>query len=261
MKFDDLQEKMRVFETAHDHCVLPGLTMIARLDGRGFTKLTKEAHPFEKPFDLRFRDIMIETAKHLFHCGFSILYGYIQSDEISLLLHPQDQLFNRKLRKINSILAGEASAKFSLLLGDMGVFDCRIAQIPSPNLVADYFRWRQEDAHRNSLTGHCYWTLREGGLDRSQASQLLLKLPASSKNELLFRRGKNFNDFPAWQKRGVGLVWETYEKEAINPKTGEKVTAIRRRLGLLEELPVRDAYGEMIQNLLAQASASSTTAS
>ena len=42
MKFDDLDAKMRVYETSHDYCVLPGLFMFARLDGRGFTRLTKE---------------------------------------------------------------------------------------------------------------------------------------------------------------------------------------------------------------------------
>ena len=33
MKFDELDAKMRVFETAHDFCVLPGMHMVARLDG------------------------------------------------------------------------------------------------------------------------------------------------------------------------------------------------------------------------------------
>ena len=51
MKFDELDEKMRVFETAHDYCVVPGIFIVARLDGRGFTKLTKERHAFETPFD------------------------------------------------------------------------------------------------------------------------------------------------------------------------------------------------------------------
>ncbi|HYN87858.1 MAG TPA: tRNA(His) guanylyltransferase Thg1 family protein [Ardenticatenaceae bacterium] len=70
MKFDDLDTMMRVFETAHDHCVLPGLYMVARLDGRDFTRLTKERHAFERPFDLRFRDLMIATTEHLMACGF-----------------------------------------------------------------------------------------------------------------------------------------------------------------------------------------------
>ena len=45
MKFDDLDTKMRVFETAHDQRVLPGMFIVARLDGRGFTKLTKQKMP------------------------------------------------------------------------------------------------------------------------------------------------------------------------------------------------------------------------
>jgi hypothetical protein len=72
MKFDDLDAKMRVFETAHDHCVLPEIFIVARLDGRGFTRQTKEVHHFEAPFDVRFRDHMIPTVEHLMDCGFRI---------------------------------------------------------------------------------------------------------------------------------------------------------------------------------------------
>ena len=35
------------------------------------------------------------------------------------------------LRKYNSTLAGEASAKFTLLLGSVASFDCRISQLPN----------------------------------------------------------------------------------------------------------------------------------
>jgi len=51
MTFDELDQKMRVFETAADYCVLPGVYMVARLDGRSFTRLTKEVCQFEAPFD------------------------------------------------------------------------------------------------------------------------------------------------------------------------------------------------------------------
>ncbi|WP_262506716.1 tRNA(His) guanylyltransferase Thg1 family protein [Sporocytophaga myxococcoides] len=53
MKFDELDSKMRVYETAHDICVLPGIYMVARIDGRGFTRLTKEVHQFEAPFECK----------------------------------------------------------------------------------------------------------------------------------------------------------------------------------------------------------------
>lgn len=186
MKFDELDAKMRVFETAHDLCVLPGLFMVARLDGRTFTRLTKEVYQFEAPFDERFRDTMIATMRHLMTCGFRVLYGYTQSDEISLLLHPDETTFERKLRKYDSILAGEASAKFSLLLNSPGVFDCRIAQLPTRQNVCDYFRWRQEDAHRNALNGHCYWLLRKQGQSVAAATRTLEGVSVAAKNELLF---------------------------------------------------------------------------
>jgi tRNA(His) 5'-end guanylyltransferase len=64
MKFDELDARMRVYETAHDHCVLPGIYMVARLDGRSFTRLTRERHAFAAPFDERFRDLMLDTTEH-----------------------------------------------------------------------------------------------------------------------------------------------------------------------------------------------------
>lgn len=253
MKFDDLDAKMRIFETAHDQCVLPGIYMVARIDGRSFTRLTKEVHAFESPFDIRVRDMMVVTTEHLMNCGFRVLYGYTQSDEISLLFHPEETAFGRKTRKYDSILAGEASAKFSLLLGDLAAFDCRICELPNVELVQDYFRWRNEDAHRNALNAHCYWRLRREGKSVGDATNLLLRLSVGEKNELLFQRGINFNDVPTWQKRGVGLYWETYQRQASNPKTGEAVHAERRRIKIDLDLPMRDEYSAFVLSLLASA--------
>src|SRR5947208_6957524 len=107
-----------------------------------------------------------------------------------------------------SVLSGEASAKFSLLLGAVAVFDCRISQLPSADLVVDYFRWRNEDAHRNALNAHGYWLLRKQGQGVGDATANLKGLSVANKNELLFQNGINFNDLPLWQRRGVGLYWE-----------------------------------------------------
>jgi len=116
--------------------------------------------------------------------------------------------------------------------------------------VVDYFRWRQEDAHRNALSGHCYWLLRDGGESVTQATNALKGKSVSEKNELLFSRGINFNDLPAWQKRGTGLYWETYEKRATNLRTGEQVTAERRRIKADFELPRGDDYALFIRELV-----------
>lgn len=251
MKFKELDKKLRVFETASDFCVLPELFMVARIDGRNFTRLTKEILKCEAPFDTQFRDCMLSTVKHLMDCGFRTVYGYTQSDEISLLFHRDEKTFGRKLRKFNSILAGEASAFLTLLLNNKAAFDCRISQLPTVDLVVDYFRWRNEDAHRNALNAHCYWTLRNKGETATTATKKLDKLSISQKNELLYQQaGLNFNEVPNWQKRGVGVYWESYQKEGINPITGEHTNAIRRQLKVDMELPMKDNYSEFIRQLV-----------
>lgn len=250
MKFDDLDRKMRRYETAHDTCVLPDMYMVARIDGRSFTKLTKEVHPFEAPFDERFRDYMVETLKHLMTCGFNIIYGYTESDEMSLLFHYNETLFSRKLRKYNSILAGEASAKFSLCLGSVAVFDCRISELPNQDLVEDYFRWRNEDAFRNALNAHCYWRLRADNKNRVEATKTLEKMTTAEKNELLYSYGINFNDLPNWQKRGIGMYWQEVDKLVLDTQTNSEVMVKRRELITNYELPMKDNYNAFIKSIL-----------
>lgn len=250
MKFDELDQKLRIYETASDQCVLPGMYMVARIDGRNFTRLTKDVHKFKAPFDERFRDYMIETVEHLMNCGFNVIYGYTESDEISILFHPDENVFGRKLRKYNSVLAGEASAKFSLLLNDIGAFDCRISQLPNKELVVDYFRWRNEDAHRNALSAHCYWLLRGRGESVSNATDQLSGMSSALKNEMLFQNGINFNELPNWQKRGIGFYWEEYEKEGFNPKKNVKTKAIRRRINVDMELPMKDGYSTFLREII-----------
>jgi tRNA(His) guanylyltransferase len=250
MKFDELDARMRVFETACDYCVLPGIYMVARIDGRCFTRLTKDTHQFQAPYDERFRDHMLETVEHLMNCGFKVTYGYTQSDEISLLFALAENTFGRKLRKFNSILAGEASAKFSLLLGNIACFDCRISQLPNVEEVVNYFRWRNEDAHRNALNSHCYWCLRRDGKHETEAAAILSGLSVGDKNELLFQYGINFNDLPNWQKRGMGLYWEEDQKSGYNPVTGETIQTTRRHIRRDLNLPMKDKYSEFIRELV-----------
>ena len=250
MKFDELDSKMRVYEESIDQVMLPELYLVARLDGNRFTRLTKEVCHFEAPFDIKFRDMMVDTVKALMDYGFRVIYGYTQSDEISLLFHPDDNTFGRKVRKYNSILAGVASAELSRNLGWQAIFDCRVVPLPTLERVQDYFQWRQEDAHRNSLNSHCYWMLRKQGKSVAEATKMLKGQSVAFKNELLFQNGVNYDELPSWQKRGIGVYWETYEKTGLNPITNEEEVAVRRKLKIDDELPLREAYSEFIKNLL-----------
>ena len=250
MRFDDLDRKMRVYETLQDRIVPPEIFIVARIDGRNFTRLTKETHKFEAPFDETFKDMMVETTKHLMDCGFKVVYGFTESDEISLFFDREESAFKRKTRKFNSILAGEASSKFSLLLGGAACFDCRISELPNENLVIDYFRWRNEDASRNALNAHCYWFQRHQGQSVSEATAFLVKKSVAAKNEFLFQNGINFNALPNWQKRGIGLYWETFEACGLNRKTQEETTYSRRRIAVDLELPMKDEYSQFIRRIL-----------
>ena len=252
MSFDDLDKRMRVYETAADMCVLPGMFMVARIDGRSFTRLTKDVCRYETPFDKRFRDLMVATSQSLMTCGFKVLYAYTESDEISLLFGPDERIFGRKLRKYNSTLAGEASAQFSVRLGRAASFDCRISQLPSVDLVIDYFCWRSQDASRNALNSWAYWTLRKQGLNEREATRRLLGRSVSEKNELLYQLGINFNDIPNWQKRGVGLYWEFYDKKARNPVTTEAVVTRRRRIRTNYDLPMKREYSAFVASTISQ---------
>lgn len=250
MKFDQLDEQMRVYEKSMDQYIVPELWMVARIDGRSFTRLTKEICKFEAPFDVRFRDAMMATVRQLMDCGFRVLYGFTESDEISLLFAFDENTFGRKVRKYNSILAGEASGAFSIAIGRAAAFDCRMIPLPNEKRVKDYFCWRQEDAFRNALNSWCYWTLRKEGMNAIKATELLTGQTVAWKNEFLYQRGINFNELPLWQKRGVGFYKKEYRKDGFNPLTGEVVQVTRNQLCADLELPMRDEYREWIGSTL-----------
>jgi tRNA(His) guanylyltransferase len=100
------------------------------------------------------------------------------------------------------------------------------------------------------LNGHCYWTLRQQGKSVEAATTYLAGLSAAEKNELLFHQGVNFNELPNWQKRGIGVLWETYDKAATNPLTSEAVVAFRRRIRVEFDLPMKDEYSAWIRELI-----------
>ena len=50
------------------------------------------------------------------------------------------------------------------------------------------------------------------------------------------KNGINFNDVPAWQRRGVGLWWESYDRAG----------AQRRRIHVERELPIKDDFRALL---------------
>jgi len=203
-----LGDRMKMYEAAEtSRQFTPLLPIYARLDGRCFSSFTKG---MERPFDRRMNFLMEETTKHLVD-ETQAACGYTQSDEISLCWHSDDIksqiFFDGKVQKMCSVLAGIASAKFAELCLTMPdefirekwsnkipVFDCRIFPLPNRMECANQFVWRSIDAVRNSISmaAHHYYSPKQ-----------LHKKDIKEQQEMLFKKGVNWNDYPARFKEGV----------------------------------------------------------
>lgn len=231
LTFQQLETLMRTEENARDGELPTAPYIIARLDGRGFSRLTGRL--FEKPFDEAFHLLMMETMRHLMHIETELAFAYNQSDEISLLMLPGSAPFNRKARKLLSLLPAAASARLSLLLGEPVCFDCRLNLQTEPLGVHRYFRWRSIDAERNAFNACAYWLLRKQGTAPETAAEKLRLLTAAEQRKLLADNGIDFDSIPGWQRRGSCLYRTQETRCGFNPLTGEQTTYTRRKL--LEE--------------------------
>jgi tRNA(His) guanylyltransferase len=244
---NDLEARQRAREWFHGLTALPGAWIVIRVDGRSFSRYTEER--FDKPFDLRFSELMTGTAEALL-TEFGARYAYTESDEISVLLDPSFSLFGRSVEKLVSLSAAVASASFTLAAGETVHFDSRLWLGNDTTDVLDYFTWRQADAARCALNGWCYWTLRDKGSSRAEATKALERTTTADKNEMLYGHGVNFNEVPAWQRRGVGLTWETFERPGFDPVRQVEVAATRRRVRVDRDLPMKDAYRDYVRRIL-----------
>lgn len=155
LNFDTLGDYHKKLESLSESRLIPGVPVIARLDGRAFHTLTQDAI---KPFDLNFIGAMETTCVALVK-EFNAAVGYVQSDEISLVWDNLD-MFDGRIQKLCSVMSGFASVVFNRALDQAGFFhnvevpsfDCRIWQVPSLAIAAENLMWREMDASKNSIS-------------------------------------------------------------------------------------------------------------
>lgn len=234
--------RMRDYERSTDHAVPSGQYVVARLDGRGFSKLTRE-QGFQHPFDPAFRAAMVSTTQHLMKCGPQVILGYTQSDEISLLFHPECRSFGRRSAKLLSVLAGEASAVLSLALGVPSVFDCRLSCLPSRLLAVEYFQWRIADSVRNSLQARAHDALRASGHSVREAHRRLSGMKARELQALSHQGSGGADQPPTDHDRGTGIWWVEVARDENQTDLRSPPTATRRVLHVDPALPA-DSAGE-----------------
>jgi len=194
---------MKLYEAieAQRH-LIPLLPICVRLDGKCFSAFTRDMN---RPFDERMASMMIETTMFLVK-ETNACIGYTESDEISLILY-SDTLksqvyFDGRIQKLVSVLASLATAKFNRLVSiympekanELPVFDCRVWNVPNKEEAANAILFRELDATKNavSMAARHYYSAKE--LHGKHSSEM---------QEMLFKKGVNFNDYDSHFKRGT----------------------------------------------------------
>lgn len=204
-KLDVFGDRMKDYEQKEaGRKFLPMLPICVRLDGKGFSKFTKKMN---RPYEEVFSHIMVEVTKYLVeHSGAKI--GYTQSDEISLVLYADDYkqniYFDGKIQKITSTLASVATAVFNKLANELlpiekrtneyAFFDCRAWEVPNLQEAANTLLWREFDATKNSVSmaARSYYSHKQ-----------VLHKNTNEMKDMLMAKGVNWNDYPAFFKRGT----------------------------------------------------------
>lgn len=247
-KHDDLGTRMKTFyESAPKIHLMHRCPVAIRLDGRAFHTFAKG---FQKPFDEILMESMQETMQYLCENIQGCVFGYTQSDEITLILVDYKNLtsaawFDYEVQKICSIAASMATMAFNKYFYDNvfmynataaidlsnkeypfkkvyskavekgAMFDARCFNIPKEE-VANLIYWRQLDAMRNSVqaVGQANFSHKE-----------LQGKSCENIKEMLKEKGANWDNFPLECQRGSCCVKNAIaiKKEQVIFPSGKKM--------------------------------------
>ena len=222
MVAEKLGDRMKDFyENRSKTYLIRRTPVIIRIDGCHFHTFTKD---LKKPYDDIFIKVMQLTCKDLCEHIQGCKIGYVESDEISLLITDYDTLqtdcwFSYSVQKICSVSASMAALYFNKNWTKMcneyqfkseadkdyyqkirrkeelgGYFDARAFNLPESEVV-NYFIWRQNDATRNSIQGLAQAHFSQKQLQNLNNSQL--------QDKLMLEKGINWNDCKTVEKRGT----------------------------------------------------------
>ena len=232
---DDLGTRMKEFyEQIPKTRLVRRMPVAIRIDGKAFHTFTRG---FRKPFDHILIKTMQETTKYLCENIQGCVFGFTQSDEITLILVDYQKLtssawFDYEVQKLCSISASMATMAFNKFFYSMvmeetaggeftegiagihlnaaekgAMFDARCFNIPKEE-VTNLIYWRQLDAIRNSI--------QMVGQANFSHKELQNKTCNMIQDMLHEQKGINWNDYPTVWKRGTAVVKVTIESERIN---------------------------------------------
>lgn len=269
---DELGDRMKSHYENRTRIFLPRRTYtIIRVDGKAFHSYTRGC---ERPFDKGLIEDMDETAKYLCKNIQGAKIGFVQSDEISILMTDFDSLntdawFDGNIQKIVSISASMAASKFNQLrmkriikesttlekdglisirpyekdLFEMKLadFDARTFTIPSKTEVGNYMIWRQNDTVRNSISSVAQSLYSHKELHGKNMSE---------QQEMIFQKGINWNDYDPMLKRGRFVYKKEIELETEYKGVDKMQENYKRNVWVVEECPIFTQDTEFLQRFI-----------
>jgi tRNA(His) guanylyltransferase len=217
---DPIMSRMKSnYEERQRHYLTRRIPVILRLDGKCMSGYTR---PLKNRFDPNFIKVMNLTAIKLCEEIPGAQLAFLQSDEITILLHDYKKLnseawFDYCQNKVESVSAAITAVEFTLNSWMIwqkdtnsldkfscikpATFDSRSHNIPEAE-VCNNFLARQLDATKNSINS----------LAQSLYSHKELQGKSSNEmQELCFQKRHNWNDLPISWRRGRCVVKTTYE--------------------------------------------------
>jgi tRNA(His) guanylyltransferase len=206
---DGLGDRMKEQYEDRTRFLLPRRTYtIIRVDGKAFHSYTRK---FKRPFDDGLSNAMDRTCVELCKNIQGAQLGYVQSDEISIVVTDFESTqtaawFNGNLQKIVSVASSMATAYFNIFVQDCdrqnipdgpATFDARAFTIPDREEVCNYLIWRQKDASRNSVQAVAQSLYSHAQLHGKNNANL---------QDLIFRMGQNWDDYSPRNKRGAAIA-------------------------------------------------------
>lgn len=230
---DSLGDRMKMYEHAFRYALPRRMPLIVRVDGKAFHSWTRGC---ERPFDAALMTRMDAVAVALCTETQGAALAYIQSDEVSVLVHNYRRhasapWLDNEIQKIASISASVAASTMTVVASRSANFDARVFVVPEAD-VCNYFVWRQQDATRNSvqMVAHSLYSAKE-----------LHKKCNAEMQDMIHEKGQNWNDLPPRLKRGRCAVRETFP-------VGD---AIRYRWVIDNEIPIFTQAREYVERHLA----------
>lgn len=217
---DSIGDRFKDYENRTRYMLPRRCYTICRIDGKAFHSFTKH---MERPFDESFMKMMNDTAVYLCKNIQGAQFAYVQSDEISILLTDFEKpttcaWFDNNVQKMASISASMATREFNRSLMEyryvaaktdkerlidycalhadcisLAEFDSRVFTLSDIYEVENYLVFRQKDATRNAITAVAQSLYSHKELHGKSSSE---------KQEMIFQKGQNFNEYPAGCKRG-----------------------------------------------------------